>query len=333
MEKQNFQESLLSVVVPVYKVEAYLDRCVESIVNQTYTNLEIILVDDGSPDRCPELCDEWAERDSRIRVIHKENGGAAQARNAGISFASGEYLAFADSDDFLDTDMYETMILAMECTESDVACCGRYIVEADTQSPALCMDKQTLFSGTEAVRELLLGQYVDESPCDKVFRRELFANIRFPEGEINEDIVVLPGLLAASRRVVHTGKPFYYYYQNRTSVTKSKYSANKRVMLKHLDDLKRYLEENNRELLTYFHALQGRYCQSTLYLLLDNKATFETYRADYDVFYARFKQSFFHMLRLTPMGWTEKIKGYLIYFKLYYFLHAVKKGIDNEGKV
>lgn len=105
-------EKLLSVIIPIYNVEPYLDRCMESIVNQTYKNLEIIMVDDGSPDNCPELCDQWQRKDVRIKVIHKKNGGLSDARNAGLDIASGEYIAFVDSDDFVDLDMYRSMIEA-----------------------------------------------------------------------------------------------------------------------------------------------------------------------------------------------------------------------------
>ena len=108
----------ISVIVPVYKVEKYLDKCVESIVNQTYKNLEIILVDDGSPDNCPAMCDEWAEKDERIRVIHKENGGLADARNAGMDIATGDYIGFVDSDDWIEPNMYEVLLKNALCMDS-----------------------------------------------------------------------------------------------------------------------------------------------------------------------------------------------------------------------
>ena len=115
---------LISVIVPVYRTEAYLDRCIESIVDQTYTNLEIILVDDGSPDRCPQMCDEWARRDTRIRVIHKKNGGLSDARNAGMAAATGEYIGFVDSDDWIKPDMFRLLYEKMEQMQSDIAACG-----------------------------------------------------------------------------------------------------------------------------------------------------------------------------------------------------------------
>lgn len=124
-------DGLLSVVVPVYKVEPYLDRCVESIVNQTYSNLEIILVDDGSPDRCPQMCDEWAKRDGRIKVVHKQNAGLGMARNTGIENAAGEYICFFDSDDYVALDTIEKAYRLAAAEKSDIVLFGYYNVNQD----------------------------------------------------------------------------------------------------------------------------------------------------------------------------------------------------------
>ena len=114
---------LISVIVPVYKVEQYLDECIQSIVNQTYTNLEIILVDDGSPDNCPQICDEWAKKDSRIRVLHNKNNGVSAARNAGLTIAKGQYIGFVDSDDYIAADMYESLMVGIKQGNKKISCC------------------------------------------------------------------------------------------------------------------------------------------------------------------------------------------------------------------
>ena len=119
---------LISVIVPVYKAEKYLNQCIESIVSQTYQNLQIILVDDGSPDNCPAICDDWAKKDRRIVVIHKENGGQSSARNVGLDIARGEYVGFVDADDFIDHDMYEILLHSLVSTNVDIVCCGSRIV-------------------------------------------------------------------------------------------------------------------------------------------------------------------------------------------------------------
>lgn len=324
-------DGLLSVVVPVYRVEPYLDRCVESIVNQTYSNLEIILVDDGSPDNCPKMCDDWAERDSRIRVIHKENGGLSDARNAGIALATGEFLAFVDSDDYIAGDMYEIMIAALRRTEAGIACCGTNIVKNGVVTPVHCLPQEQCFTGELALREVLLCGCVNESACDKVYRMEVFDEILYPVGEINEDIVVIPFLLDRAETIVHTGVPLYFYCRDGCSITRSSYSPKKRIMIAHLDALEHYLKANHPSLLPDLVVLQAGYCQSVLYLLLDNKAVYKTYQDDYQEFYRRFKQSFWSRNRLVKTGTAEKIKGYLIYFKLYYILHYFAQ-IRKRGK-
>ena len=125
----------VSIIVPVYNVEKYLDKCIESIVNQTYRNIEIILVDDGSPDKCPEICNEWAKKDDRIKVIHKENGGLSSARNAALEIAQGDYITFVDSDDWIENDMIQSMLTCAAKNDADIVCCGFYFDNVDTTGP------------------------------------------------------------------------------------------------------------------------------------------------------------------------------------------------------
>lgn len=323
----DMQEGLLSIVVPIYKVERYLDRCLESLVHQTYRNLEIILVDDGSPDKCPEMCDAWAEKDNRIRVIHKPNGGLSDARNAGIRIATGDWIAFVDSDDYVDLSMYQIMLSALNRTGADIACCGRYIAAGSELTPQHTLEQEAVFGGADAVREVLMGGKVEEATWDKVYKRSLFHGIEFPTGENNEDIVVIPKLLLKAASVVHVGCPLYYYCQNAGSITKSAYSEKKRVILKHLDEIKQYLMAECEELLCWYPMLETRYCQSTLYLLLDNKAVLTKYKQDYREFYKRFRKSFWVCFWKGNMNTGEKIKGILIYFKLYFILHGLKKAV------
>ena len=123
-KKKKKDSSKISVIIPVYNVEEYLDKCVTSVLNQTYKNLEIILVDDGSPDNCPKMCDEWAKKDKRIKVVHKKNGGLSDARNSGIEVCTGEYIGFVDSDDYIDKQMYKELLKRIESTNSDMVMCG-----------------------------------------------------------------------------------------------------------------------------------------------------------------------------------------------------------------
>lgn len=192
------QSILLSIIVPVYNIEDCLERCVESIRQQTYHNLEILLVDDGSTDGSGALCDGFGKRDGRIRVFHKENGGSSSARNLGIREARGAWIGFVDSDDWIDPDMYERLLAAALASGADIAQASRdEIDEQGTRRPDVCVPpKETVFClAQDFLRELLLHRG-DSSFCTKLVKRELFAGRGFPEGKLNEDFYLLVDLLA-----------------------------------------------------------------------------------------------------------------------------------------
>ena len=164
----------VSIIIPVYNVEAYLDRCLKSIVNQTYENLEIIIVDDGSPDKCPFICDSWQLKDDRIIVIHKENGGLSSARNTGLDIATGDYICFVDSDDYISLDMIETMLDAALTYSVDVVTCGRIRVANSTEEEMYSLPKGKLFTGEKAIKELFCGGAIEEAAWDKLYKKEIF---------------------------------------------------------------------------------------------------------------------------------------------------------------
>ena len=213
-------QDLISIIVPVYKVEAYLDECVQSIVNQTYTNLEIILVDDGSPDRCPEMCDAWAKRDARVRVIHQKNGGAASARNAGLDVARGDYIGFVDSDDYITPWMYETLLCSLKDSQKGMACSLTYFLFEDGSitSNVRREDSDLTLDVPQAVNETFF-QKVGNAVWCKLYKRSVIEHSRFPVGEINEDYpIMIPHIVDADGMVL-VRKPLYYYRQREGSVT------------------------------------------------------------------------------------------------------------------
>lgn len=180
---------LISIVVPVYKVEPYLDKCISSIVNQTYKNLEIILVDDGSPDNCPAMCDAWAEKDNRIRVIHKPNGGLSDARNAGMSVATGELMAFVDSDDWIAPDMYEKLYHRLTEDGSDIAACGVQMVWEDNTPPRmLTRPGSRTLNRDEAMQAIIEESCLKQPVWYKLYKSKLVRDIRFPVGKYHEDV-------------------------------------------------------------------------------------------------------------------------------------------------
>lgn len=171
----------ISVIVPVYKVEKFLDRCVESIVGQTYENLEIILVDDGSPDNCPSMCDKWAEKDSRIKVIHKENGGVSSARNAALDAATGDFIGFVDSDDWIEPDMYESLMMRIDETGKDIAVCSYYSIEVSGErNECRCITDKDAICKDDYFRFIVLGGdggYI----WSRLYRADIVKEVRFDE--------------------------------------------------------------------------------------------------------------------------------------------------------
>ena len=222
------EDAKISVIVPVYKVEKYLDRCVESIVNQTYKNLEIILVDDGSPDDCPAMCDAWAKKDERIQVIHKENGGVSSARNRGIDAATGDYIGFVDSDDWIDHDMYEALIGALENTGSDVAMCGFYF-EAFSQT--LCSEGCDCIVDKENILKTYILDKIRPELWNKLFSIDLFVeNIRLDEKyQYAEDLLFNYYLLKNAKRVVGIKDCKYHYLQNSGNSSTTAYMTDARA--------------------------------------------------------------------------------------------------------
>ena len=209
----------ISVIVPIYQVENYLNKCVESIVNQTYADLEIILVDDGSPDGCPQLCDDWAAKDSRIHVVHKENGGLSDARNAGLAIATGEYISFIDSDDWIEPDFIQVLHDAMEQTGAGIADCATRLVDEDGNELSFrgVAKNETLDTVTALVR-LVKEDRVYQTVWNKLYRRSVIDKILFEKGKYNEDDYFTYQVFDRSEKVAILAKPMYNYLQRSGSI-------------------------------------------------------------------------------------------------------------------
>lgn len=210
-------DELISIIVPVYKVESYLKKCIKSIVNQTYRNIEIILVDDGSPDDCGKICDEFSEQDSRIVVIHKENGGLSDARNAGLDIAKGNYIGFVDSDDWIACDMYEKLLNAIHKYDAEIAiCCIKKIRKDKTEVQDI--ERNIVYSKQKALYELIVDKNVNSFAWNKLYKKELFQNLRFPKGRVFEDTLFMYQIFEKANRVVHINEPLYYYLRRDDSI-------------------------------------------------------------------------------------------------------------------
>ena len=213
--KQNLP--LISVIIPVYDVEKYLRKCIDSVINQTYTNLEIILVSDTSPDNCEKICDDYASKDIRIKVIHKEKNGLSAARNAGIDIASGEYIGFVDSDDYIVDDMYELLYKNIIKENADMSVCGFYDC-FEGEQPSKNKPKYLVADREEAMQEALVGD-IRVNAWNKLYKAEIFDDIRYPVGKIAEDAFIIIDILMKCQKVVYTSEQKYYYCRRESGLS------------------------------------------------------------------------------------------------------------------
>lgn len=278
-------DKCVSVIVPIYKVEPYLKRAVDSICRQTYSNLEIILVEDGSPDGCGAICDEYARKDNRIRVIHKENGGLSDARNAGLDIATGEYIAFVDSDDYIAADYVETLLYQLQKHDADVAMCSYAVTESalpddsvfadrlndmtgpDSPTEDGCEDGHTRDGSVEICdRKTLLSNLYDANHRDatyfivswnKIYKASLWEGVRFPKGKIHEDEATTYRIYDRACRGVYLHKPLYGYFSAPESITRSRFHKKRLDWMDALDDRIAYFDkQGDREQVSF--AMRAR---------------------------------------------------------------------------
>ena len=216
-DRLSSEAPLISVIVPVYNVEPYIRQCLDSIINQTYQNLEIILVDDGSPDNCGAICDEYARSDKRIMVLHKENGGVADARNAGLAASTGKYIGWVDPDDWIEADMFEYLLSNAERYSSDIAVCGR-VEQYPQRTRIRTWDEQQLLNTEQALQQLVINNQMGSYLWDKLWERELYGGIEFPKGRTFEDISIMHRLFVKANRVLCLPEIKYHYRQRNDSI-------------------------------------------------------------------------------------------------------------------
>lgn len=256
---------MISLIIPIYKVEKYLDECITSIVNQTYKDLEIILVDDGSPDLCPQMCDEWAKKDSRIKVVHKKNGGLSSARNAGLKAAAGEYIGFVDSDDYVDETMYEDLMRVMNLNEKTMVVSSPIIRNTDGVFTPYKVGTYDYKDGETMLfseyMKLFLGLKMDATVWNKLYKRK-FIQTPFREGRNNEDYLFMyynvKKLYDTDNVIAVSGKAHYYYRDNEQSICHQAATSVNRLFfdtLYNLDEVATDLWQWNRTLNDYIMPL------------------------------------------------------------------------------
>lgn len=212
---------IVSIIVPIYNVEKYLEKCIKSLVDQRYRNLEIILVDDGSTDSCVEICEKWKGLDNRIKVYHKKNGGLSDARNFGLKQATGQYIAFVDSDDYVEEDAYERAIEGLKKNNAQIFIMGRAYLYGNKKEIKQKKNIKFLMNNEEALDKMNLLKYYDVAAWDKVCEKKLFENIEFPIGKLSEDWYTMYKVIERADRIVYDSNPLYVYRQRKSSITHS----------------------------------------------------------------------------------------------------------------
>lgn len=263
----------ITVVIPVFNVEKYLRRCVDSVTGQTFRDIEILLIDDGSTDSSGQLCDCLALTDSRIRVLHKANGGPSDARNTGIDHARGEYLIFIDSDDYIDPDMLEILYGLTVRYGVQVAACT-HSNHYKSLEKGKAHERIFVYSGQEAMKHVMLGKTMNISMCTKLIHRNLCANHRFCQGKTYEDVLYNPGLFLQVDRVAVTTRPMYHYWHRRNSITTAPFSSNDMELL----DAHQYLLDQVRAHWPALEEVALYYLRWAKFLLLDKLLMTPDYR-------------------------------------------------------
>ncbi|MGL5749960.1 MAG: glycosyltransferase family 2 protein [Paraclostridium sp.] len=256
----------ISIIVPVYNVENYLKKCLDSIVSQSFKNIEIIIVNDGSTDNSREICDEYKKKDNRIKVIHKENEGLSSARNRGIDISKGKYIGFIDSDDWIDKYMYEKLYNLCEKTSSDIGICNFFRNENERNVE----DEVVIeLDNIEGMRELFKGNLYRFSACNKLFKKSCFENIIFPEGRVHEDLSTTYKVFSNANKIVYTNYLGYFYFVRENSILTSKYNEKRLDAFIGWNEILPFIKFNYENVYNSAIDCFAYYCIDNIFYILD----------------------------------------------------------------
>lgn len=316
---------LISVIVPVFNVEKYLCKCIDSILNQTYKNLEIILIDDGSTDKSGTICDTYTKKDSRIKVIHQNNEGLSAARNAGLDIAKGDYISFIDSDDFIDPDMFDVLLCNLEKNKADICACGFKKVYNDTDSSNSLnkfLEYNKTFSRHEAMESLCENKIINFSVNDKLFKKSLFNDLRFTEGIIFEDMDLVYKLIDKSNKIFFICEPKYNYRIRQGSILHGNFSTKKMELISVYKQFLGFISKKYPDLLNKAKCYFLELCLINLFDVLGSNEKFEKEKNELIILalktYKEVKNSEFLSEKLK-----FKILALKVNAKFYYYLYSL----------
>ena len=322
--------SKISVIIPVYNVEQYLEKCLDSILNQTYKNIEIILVNDGSIDKSGLICDEYSRKYNNIKVFHKENGGVSSARNLGIDNATGQYLAFIDPDDYIDVNMYEILVEKIVETNSDIAMCSFVYVKENENIVEDNSDETLVFDKEEVLRRYYtaIKPFNASFLFNKLFKKELFKEVRLDtELIIQEDTEVLLRIFNNISSIVYVGIPLYFYLIREGAATEGKISKGKLTTDISLFKIYKYTEEN---LPKYKSNALANYVMYYFNIIVEIIKNYEEYGEYYGILVKRFRKNYIRLLLDKNIMIKYKIHGALILLNKKLYKRYIESRVKNN---
>lgn len=306
----------ISIIVPIYNTEKYINKCIESLINQTYQNLEILLIDDGSKDMSPQICDKWGKKDSRIKVIHKINAGASDARNVGINIANGDYIMFVDSDDFIDVTTVSDLYLLLSNTNADIACGGFYKYVNRNSIPIynhIIQSSSKAFSGIEQLKNML-NSFTDCSPGGKLYKRSSIGDLRFIKGRTNEDVIFLFSFYASCSKVIYTCKRYYYYRDVENSITHT-LNNNTMWVLQNMLDMEQMAIDLDLPIKNEMKNYKCRTCLELGYAIQRENAR-SRFPKQSNYVKKQVKKFFLYMIKHPGYNWRDLVHSLFVLIKL-----------------
>lgn len=320
--KPNDDRPQVTVIVPVYNVEKYLKKCVDSILCQTLSNIEIILVNDGSTDNSGKICDAYSKKDERIKVYHKENGGLSSARNYGIEKANGKYLGFVDSDDYIDSDMYELLLDNLIKFDADMSLCGLFDMYKGKPQKTNTEDRTFEATPEEAIKIVLEAEITSVTAVNKLYKRELFKEVRYPEGKDSEDAFVIIDLLMRCQKTVISTKQKYYYIHRSGSITTLRFSPQSLHVLEAYKKNYKLVEKNYPALIS---VAKMRLCWANFNVL--DRLIFDTSKQFTEIeknVIRYIKNNYFFIMRNKYFTISRKISATALMFSKKFYRDCVR---------
>ena len=317
--------SKVSIIVPIFQVEKYLGECIESLINQSYKNLEIILVDDGAQDNCPFICNKWSKKDSRIKVIHKKNGGLSDARNAGLDIATGDYIIFVDSDDYVNKRFIEKLLRTAVKNNVMIVQCG-YLQVTDSGEilKKVTHGNSYFLNSKKMITELKTDNCIENTVVwNKIYKRELFKEIRFPYGKINEDEYTTYKLLDLAKNIYIINEPLYYYRYNHNSIMGKKFNLKRLDIIDGLKERIDYFKDKDMDL---YYASIELFILNIMNIYKEVEENFKDRDDILNDLKADFN-NYLKLINLKRLSTKNKIKIILFKIKpeLYFYLKKIKE--------